>query len=189
MPIYNLKRLTKKYATVFAVAMSFSCATQASSDVIEHRSHQYMENQYNILKHSFSDFTVEKVNNGLSNGLAIKIVIPNNYGFETASVELKPETKHTLRTMGNVFRTYPETLIDIVGHTDNVGNAEYNLELGALRASAVQQELIRASVSPLRITTSSKGMTQPACDNSTESGRECNRRVELFLHLERNLEF
>lgn len=185
MPIYNLKRLTKKYTTVFTVAMSFACVTHASNDVIEHRSHQYIENQYNILKHSFSDFTVEKVNNGLS----IKIVIPNNYGFKTASIELKPETKQTLRTMGNMFRTYPETLIDIVGHTDNVGNAEYNLELGALRASAVQHELIRASVSPLRISTSSKGMTQPACDNSTESGRECNRRVELFLHLERNLEF
>jgi OOP family OmpA-OmpF porin len=68
----------------------------------------------------------------------------------------------------------------IEGHTDNIGGAQFNLELSRKRAEAVKRWLVdKAGIGEIRLTTVGYGLTRPIADNSTEEGRAKNRRVEL----------
>ena len=79
------------------------------------------------------------------------------------------------------MREYPQLEIEIVGHTDNVGRESTNYKLSYDRARAVAQYLIDEGISSSRITHQGQGSKQPIDDNSTEKGREKNRRVEFVL--------
>jgi hypothetical protein len=65
----------------------------------------------------------------------------------------------------------------ITGHTDDIGDAESNYQLGLDRAYAVQNTLLTCGINKRRITAASEGELQPIADNTTESGRQFNRRV------------
>ncbi|HMR42403.1 MAG TPA: OmpA family protein, partial [Saprospiraceae bacterium] len=67
------------------------------------------------------------------------------------------------------------------GHTDNVGEADENMKLGARRAGAIKDILVKSGVNANQITTDSKGESQPVASNDTEEGRHDNRRVEVRL--------
>lgn len=69
--------------------------------------------------------------------------------------------------------------IEVGGHTDSLGAGEYNLRLSEARANAVRSYLLSQGVSAERLVAKGYGMSQPRADNSTEAGRETNRRVEL----------
>ena len=69
--------------------------------------------------------------------------------------------------------------ISLTGHTDNIGGDEFNQDLGLRRAEAIKALLVELGVPASQITTSSKGKTLPVDTNSTEGGRQNNRRVEL----------
>jgi outer membrane protein OmpA-like peptidoglycan-associated protein len=69
----------------------------------------------------------------------------------------------------------------LVGHTDNIGSAKFNLRLSQTRAEAIKDLLIEKGVDENRIKTSGKGMTEPLNDNSTEELRSNNRRVEMRI--------
>ena len=71
--------------------------------------------------------------------------------------------------------------IRITGHTDNTASREYNLRLSKGRAEAVKQEMVKRGIEPERIETDGKGMDEPVADNSTEEGRQQNRRVEFVV--------
>jgi len=74
------------------------------------------------------------------------------------------------------------TKFNVVGHTDNVGTDEENVTLGLARAKTVAQSLERYGIAANRITTSSKGESEPAADNSTDEGRQQNRRVVITVN-------
>lgn len=69
--------------------------------------------------------------------------------------------------------------ISLIGHTDNVGGPDYNLQLGRQRAQAIQQLLLEKGVPAAQIQVDSKGQSQPVASNDTEAGRSENRRVEV----------
>lgn len=69
--------------------------------------------------------------------------------------------------------------IILTGHTDDVADSEYNLDLGQQRADIIKDYLISKGVDDVRISTISKGETEPISDNSTDKGRAMNRRTEL----------
>ncbi|MFT5167055.1 MAG: hypothetical protein ACI8P3_002292 [Saprospiraceae bacterium] len=71
--------------------------------------------------------------------------------------------------------------INLIGHTDNVGETAFNLGLGTQRANAIRAILLRNGVASNLITVSSKGETQPVATNDSEAGRHQNRRVELNI--------
>ncbi len=75
----------------------------------------------------------------------------------------------------------PDMRIRITGHTDNTASREYNLRLSKGRAEAVKQEMVKRGIDPERIETDGKGMDEPVADNSTEEGRQQNRRVEFVV--------
>ena len=71
--------------------------------------------------------------------------------------------------------------IEISGHTDNVGDANFNLKLSENRASAVYNYLLEQKIAPERLTFKGYGQTQPIADNSTEEGKSLNRRTEFMV--------
>ena len=71
--------------------------------------------------------------------------------------------------------------ITIVGHTDDVGTDQFNLDLSLDRAEAVKKWFTDRGVDPARLTAAGEGESMPIADNSTPEGREANRRIQFFL--------
>ena len=69
----------------------------------------------------------------------------------------------------------------VEGHTDNVGGVEYNQQLSEQRANSVREFLTKQGVRPENIQSRGFGMTQPVASNSTATGRQLNRRVDLVV--------
>lgn len=93
---------------------------------------------------------------------------------------IKPESKPTLDEIAFLLSARPELRLNIVGHTDNQGSADYNLDLSQRRAASVAAALAaQYGVAPDRLAAGGAGMTQPVDTNDTEEGRAKNRRVEL----------
>lgn len=107
----------------------------------------------------------------------------NNLFFETAKYDLKPESFSELNRVAEILkRAKMEGLkIEISGHTDNVGEADYNLGLSEYRARSVANYLISKGVNPAMLIIKGYGFTKPIVDNTTEDNRALNRRVELKL--------
>ena len=100
--------------------------------------------------------------------------------FDFDKAEIKPESKPTIEEIAKFLREHPEIKIYIVGHTDNVGKLEYNMDLSKRRAEAVVKELVeKYGIKRERLSSFGVGPLAPCASNSTEEGRAKNRRVEL----------
>ena len=101
--------------------------------------------------------------------------------FRTASAELRTASKLILKDIIVLLKKYPDYKIDIVGHTDNVGNDVGNLKLSEARAESCAKYFIRKGIAANRITHSGQGEMAPISTNDTKEGRGENRRVEFKL--------
>lgn len=109
-----------------------------------------------------------------------KIALKNVF-FDTNSTELKPESCVELDKLVQVMKQNPNIHIEIGGHTDNVGSAEYNRRLSEGRAKATSDYLISKGIANSRITSKGYGLTKPVASNETEEGRATNRRTEAMI--------
>ncbi len=101
-----------------------------------------------------------------------------HFGFNSA--EILPESSGMLSQIARMLQEDPKIQLIIEGHTDNIGSADFNLELSRKRAKAVKNWLAdKGGIDETRLTTVGYGMTRPITDNNTEEGRAQNRRVEL----------
>jgi|APTNR8051073442_1049403.scaffolds.fasta_scaffold00614_18 outer membrane protein OmpA-like peptidoglycan-associated protein len=109
------------------------------------------------------------------------VAVPlKNLFFDHDEATLKPESFTQLSQLVAFMKTTPYR-IEIVGHTDNTGAAQYNLELSRNRAMAVRQYLVQQGCEAGRIEALGLGMSKPVAPNDTESGRAQNRRVEIRI--------
>lgn len=100
--------------------------------------------------------------------------------FDTNKSSLKPESVDTIAQIAKLMRAQPTLKLDVVGHTDNVGDAAANQKLSQRRADAVVASLVEDhGIAESRLTARGEGMGKPIADNATEAGRAKNRRVEL----------
>ena len=99
--------------------------------------------------------------------------------FKTASAELLEESYYMLETVYNSLEAYPKVKVEIDGHTDNEGSADYNRVLSEERAKTVMKYLINRGISPDRLSAKGYGKERPVASNNTAEGRAKNRRVEL----------
>ncbi|MBK5271933.1 MAG: OmpA family protein [Bacteroidia bacterium] len=106
----------------------------------------------------------------------------NNILFITASYKLSGKSFKGLDEVVKILNDYPDMNLAIDGHTDNVGNDEYNQTLSDNRANAVKEYFISKGISEGRITSAGHGETMPIADNKTAAGRQKNRRVEMKLN-------
>ncbi|WP_380182313.1 OmpA family protein [Kalamiella sp. sgz302252] len=101
--------------------------------------------------------------------------------FDRGSATLRPESSQSLASLLPLIRDNAQTLFMIVGHADNTGSAQNNLQLSTRRARAVRDWLVsHAQVSPDRFTLGGMGDSSPVASNQTEKGRKQNRRVEII---------
>jgi outer membrane protein OmpA-like peptidoglycan-associated protein len=101
--------------------------------------------------------------------------------FETNGAALKSGTLQNLYPLVTFLRDNPERTIKIEGHTDSMGDEDYNLELSQRRAESVRAFLVQNGVAPNRIIARGYGETAPVAANDTATGRQQNRRVELVF--------
>jgi OOP family OmpA-OmpF porin len=101
--------------------------------------------------------------------------------FDFNKDTIRPESEPLLDEAANVLAEFPGVKIAIVGHTDNVGTEDFNLDLSRRRAEAVKAYLVKKGVDADRITTDGKGPNAPIADNATEEGRAQNRRIEFEI--------
>jgi OmpA-OmpF porin, OOP family len=100
--------------------------------------------------------------------------------FDTGSDRLRPESTPTLKEIGEMLKEHADLNLTIEGHTDNVGNAQANLDLSNKRAAAVKSFLVSTyGIGDGRLKATGLGDTKPAAANTTPEGRQQNRRVEL----------
>ena len=107
--------------------------------------------------------------------------MPGNITFRSGSADLNPQFFKVLDGVSQVAKKYDKTIIEVAGHTDNVGGADYNRQLSQRRAGSVAQYLESRGVSEQRIMTAGGGEDHPIASNSTDQGRAANRRVEVTL--------
>lgn len=111
----------------------------------------------------------------------LKLNLNSEVSFDVGSANIKPAFSDSLNKLANVIKQYDQTTVSIVGHTDSTGSDSFNQQLSERRAQAVGNYFVQQGIAPSRITTSGRGESEPRADNSTEAGRQLNRRVEIFL--------
>src|SRR6185295_8855438 len=104
--------------------------------------------------------------------------------YQFDSVELEDEAIEILKKNADWMKANPRARVEVEGHCDDVGSAEYNLALGAKRAQTARAFLINQGVSPERLVTISYGKEAPACFEQTESCRVQNRRARFVMFTE-----
>ena len=111
----------------------------------------------------------------------LKITMNSEVSFDYNSAELQPAFRRTLDKVADILNRYTRSTVRITGHTDSRGSAEYNQRLSEQRAKAVSWYLADAGVDSRRIVTEGRGEAQPRASNETEAGRQLNRRVEMLI--------
>lgn len=143
-----------------------SCASQK----------KYMTTAYDMIKLSFPDASTTM------DGNKINVIFPNNDMFDVGSSELKPKFDARVTKFSEILNKYPDTKLNITGHTDNTGKHDANVKLSKDRALHVYESLVNHSVAKERMAYDGVGDSQPKSDNKTAAGRAENRRVEFQLY-------
>ena len=137
----------------------------------------YMDKQEAELNQELQGSGVEVQRQGNN----INLNMPGGITFDTAKTNIEPNFTPVLDDIANIMSKYPETKIEVQGHTDSVGSSASNLTLSQLRAQSVTSYLSANGVSANRIRSLGYGESMPVASNDTASGRESNRRVEIKI--------
>jgi len=138
---------------------------------------QYMDRQESKLRSQLQGTGVSVTRNGDT----ITLNMPGNITFKTDSADLNASFYNVLNSVSLVLKEYDKTILEVAGHTDNTGSAQYNQGLSERRAQSVAQYLESHGVNSQRVATVGAGETHPIASNDTPAGRQANRRVELSL--------
>ena len=134
-----------------------------------------MDKQAEDIKTQVPDAKVERVNEGITVEFSSKVL----FGFDSYS--LTDASRGSLDKLIKVLNTYPDTNVEVQGHTDNKGTAAYNDKLSLQRAESVASYVKSHGIASSRITTRGFGFNAPKYTNDTEDGRAQNRRVEFVI--------
>lgn len=134
-----------------------------------------MDKQAREIETKIPDAKVERIGEGILVELSDKIL------FDFDKSELTSTAKSNLIKFIDVLKEYPDTNIEIQGHTDNVGTESYNKKLSKRRATSVNSYLVANGVKSGRLSTKAFGETAPTYDNNSPDGPAMNRRVDFLI--------
>ncbi len=112
-----------------------------------------------------------------------KVSIEMNVEFDSNSAIVKNAFHDHMEKVSNFLKTYPEAIAVIEGHTDGAGDDRHNLQLSQQRAENVLKHLVDYGIHPSRLKAEGYGESRPIADNSTEEGRQKNRRVVAVISI------
>ena len=139
---------------------------------------RYMDNQEAALQQQFAASDAANVQR---NADVLAVTFKSDVLFDINSAALKPGAYTEINRVAQVLMQYPQTDIQIAGHTDSTGSEVYNQGLSERRAMSVQNALANQGVATMRMRATGFGESQPVADNSTEAGRQLNRRVVVTI--------
>jgi outer membrane protein OmpA-like peptidoglycan-associated protein len=116
-----------------------------------------------------------------NNGSNLVVILSQDLLFATNSTSVSGTSQNELLTVANSLNRYPNTTVNVIGHTDNVGDAAFNQDLSERRARAVANILLNGGVASSRVRSIGAGENQPIASNLNASGRQMNRRVEIII--------
>jgi outer membrane protein OmpA-like peptidoglycan-associated protein len=114
-------------------------------------------------------------------GNQISLIMPGDITFATGSATIQSDFYPILQSVGKVLNKFNRTVVEVSGHTDNVGQRDYNYRLSQNRANSVASLLTNQRVAAGRLVVSGFGPDQPIASNDTAAGRQANRRVTLQI--------
>ncbi len=109
------------------------------------------------------------------------VTLPQDILFTSGSFMVRPHLQRDLQMVAGNLQAYPNSVVQIVGHTDTDGDAAYNQTLSERRAQAVANVLLQAGIPYNRVQTFGRGEVQPVATNLTPQGKALNRRVEIVI--------
>ncbi len=112
-------------------------------------------------------------------GNLIAITLKGDFVFDVNSAQVKPGMYSELDRISNVMVQYPQTVVQVEGHTDSTGSESYNMDLSRRRAESVRNLMLQRGVPSSRMQVVAYGETMPVATNQTAAGRQLNRRVEI----------
>jgi len=131
-----------------------------------------------------AELRAQLANDGITiqnTGDRLIVSLPQDITFETDSSTVRPSLRSDLNKVADNLLQYPDSTVQIVGHTDSDGEAAYNLGLSQNRASSVADILQADGVTYDRLQTSGRGEEAPVASNLTDEGKAQNRRVEIVV--------
>jgi len=114
-------------------------------------------------------------------GDTIRLQAPENITFDTGRADVKPQFQPVLARLSQSIQQYPDTIVQIEGHTDSTGSSSFNQTLSENRAEAVRGYMSQRGVESNRLIAVGYGASRPVADNGTQQGRAQNRRVEVLI--------
>lgn len=134
---------------------------------------RYMDNQQRELQNALAASQAASISREQD---ILRATFRGNAYFDTDSAQLKAGAYPELKRIADILNRYPQTTIEVAGHTDYTGTPEYNQRLSERRARSVANELIRNGVLAQRISVVGYGETRPV-----SSDKAMNRRVEIVI--------
>jgi len=139
---------------------------------------KYMDNQERELREGLARTEAASIRREQD---ILAVTFKSDFMFDVNSSVIKPGAYQEIDRVAQVLNKYPQTRIRVEGHTDSTGSEEYNQKLSESRAEAVKNALITRGIDPARIETIGMGESSPIADNTTEAGRQLNRRVRVVI--------
>ncbi len=144
----------------------------AAGAIIGHQ----MDQRAKTLEQNIAGARVERVGEG------ILVTFDSGLLFDFNSDVLREPARANLRELATSFTRYPDTDLMVVGHTDARGEDAYNLRLSERRAAAATAFLTQQGVPRDRIRAAGRGESEPVAENTSDTGMQANRRVEVAIY-------
>lgn len=136
-----------------------------------------LDRQAAALEQSISNPNVQIINRGSY----LQVILPEGILFATGSAAVSGPAQTDLYAVARNLNQYPNSRVEVVGHTDNTGSAALNQDLSQRRAQSVAGILAAAGVASGRLSAIGASFNQPIASNDTAAGRAQNRRVEILI--------
>ncbi len=164
--------LTGEYLITLTKGSEYALYVNKNGYLFDSRYFSFQEDD--SVNPELADILLNKINRGESVNL-------NNIFFDFDKFVLREKSKTELKKIIAFLNAYPDIKIEIEGHTDNVGSAQYNLELSRNRALSVYEYLLENGIADNRVYYKGYGMEKPIATNETEEGRQQNRRIAFKI--------
>ena len=120
--------------------------------------------------------------NAQETALEVKVDLPADVLFDFDKADIRPDAADALGKLATIIGAYPNGKVELEGHTDAKGDDAYNQRLSERRAQSVARWLAEHGVDAGRMTTRGWGESKPVADNTSDAGRQKNRRVQAIIH-------